>query len=370
MKIAFVKQEVFSDLYVCANRTPVDEMLYSSMGRVGPFALFSDLDADFWIVKEDKAKECHVWLTELSKEEKRTINYRELKTKTLDQLNGQAYKKPGSDKCPGDFAVPVDEIDWSKYDIVISINISVPTRIVEKYPKILWAHMSGESQYLRFTAYYKYDLSLSQMSRCEYNRKLKVLEFPYTFLAADSLEKVVKKNIKIEKKEGIYGEINCVSERPVTRIPQFDPIVEQTGQPVKYHKQYIKDNLEEIYSAKYYLKIGGRPTRGNGAIEAISLGTPILMNPEDVIHRQVLSEDAWVFSAEDAIKKINYYDSHEEEYYNLLTKQRSLLQTCVYDYPLYGLLKAAEEKGGKVNKRFPYMPFIEKKFLNRMAKLF
>ena len=51
------------------------------------------------------------------RKKKRTINYRELKTKTLDQLNGQAYKKPGSDKCPGDFAVPVDEIDWSKYDI-------------------------------------------------------------------------------------------------------------------------------------------------------------------------------------------------------------------------------------------------------------
>lgn len=369
MKIAFVKQEIYSDLYVCANRTPIDELLFSSMVRVGPFGLFAHLDADFLIVKEDKAKECHAWETELSKDEKASV-YRELKTKPLNQLEGNEYWVPGSDKAPGEFAVDVDEVDWSKYDIVISINISVPTRIVVKYPKTLWVHMSGESQYMRFTAYYRYDLALTQMSRCEYNRRLRVLEFPYTFIGSTTLEDVIKKYTDVEKKDGIFGEINCVTERPVRCIPQFDPIVEATGHQIKYHHQLISDNLKELYSAKYYLKIGGRPTRGNGAIEAISLGTPILMSPEDVIHRQILPAEAFVFSAEDAIKKIEYLDSHEDEYQALLRKERELLQTTVYDYPLYGLLKAAEEKNGRVNKKFPYMPFVEKKFLNRLAKLF
>ena len=52
-KIALVKQEVYQDLYVC----PVTEknaanILFSSMGRVGPIGLMADLDADFYIVKE------------------------------------------------------------------------------------------------------------------------------------------------------------------------------------------------------------------------------------------------------------------------------------------------------------------------------
>ena len=42
INIAFVKQEVYPDLYVCKNRTPIKELLFSSAGRVGPFGLFQD----------------------------------------------------------------------------------------------------------------------------------------------------------------------------------------------------------------------------------------------------------------------------------------------------------------------------------------
>ncbi len=47
MKIALVKQDVSKDLYVCANRSKLDELLFSSEGRVGMFSLFSLFDADF-----------------------------------------------------------------------------------------------------------------------------------------------------------------------------------------------------------------------------------------------------------------------------------------------------------------------------------
>lgn len=168
IKIVFVKQEVYPDLYVCKNRTPLRELLFSSAGRVGPFGLFSKLDADFIIVKEDNSKECHMWEYDNSNAE--VENLRQLKFKKLNELKGQEFKVPGVNICQGEFAVPVDEVNWSKYNIVISINISIPTRIVEKYPKILWCHMSGEASTMQDTAYFGYDLSLSQFTRGEYNK--------------------------------------------------------------------------------------------------------------------------------------------------------------------------------------------------------
>ena len=53
LKIALVKQEVYQDLYVCpVTEKDPGQILFSSMGRVGPIALMSDLNADFYIVKE------------------------------------------------------------------------------------------------------------------------------------------------------------------------------------------------------------------------------------------------------------------------------------------------------------------------------
>lgn len=343
VKIAFVKQEVYPDLYVCKNRTSPRELLFSSSGRVGPFGLFSRLDADFIIVKEDHAEECHMWTYDNPNANVEKL--RQLKSKKLNEIEGQEFKVPGADICQGELAVSVDEVDWGKYDIVISINISVPSRIVEKHPKLLWCHMSGESGKLQDRAYFGYDLALSQFTRGEYNEKKKVLEFPYTFVGSDDLEKVINNGCN-KKKEGIYGEVNCVKERPVTHIPQFDVISNETGEQIKYHKQLIKDNLNEIYYSKYYLKWGGRITRGNGAIEAISLGTPVLMNPADIIHKQILPPEAWIFSQRDAIEKINFYNSNDKAYQALLDRERDLVQLFAYDYPLYGILKAYESKVG------------------------
>ena len=53
MKIALVKQDLYDDLYVCPNRTPVDEMFLSTLMRTGPLGLFDkEIDADYFIIKE------------------------------------------------------------------------------------------------------------------------------------------------------------------------------------------------------------------------------------------------------------------------------------------------------------------------------
>ncbi|MCD8013369.1 MAG: hypothetical protein LUG99_09365 [Lachnospiraceae bacterium] len=362
MKIAFVKQDCYQDLYVASNDASVEEILFSSQGRVGPIGLFTLLNTDFYIVKEEKKhRECRFWeRTAITR--KAIKNDRALKNCTLDCIPGQEFKKPGSNKPNGFYAVDLKTIDWGKYNIVICVNCAIPTYMTRKYPGTLWAYMIGAANFAMDKVYFGYDVSLNQEICGRYNKTTGVLDFPYTFVGDKCLEKIVASYLKRPPlNEGIYGEINTTTERPVIRIPQFEPISDATGQPIKVHKQLIRDNLCEMYDAKYYLKVGGRITRGNGAIEAISCGTVVLMNPEDIICGQILPKDAWVMNAEDAIEKIMFLDSHPEEYSKLLEEERMLLRNFVVDYPLHNLERLYNEKNGKVNsiKRYSDIHYLK-----------
>ena len=57
MKYALIKQDVYQDLYVCSHKErDVKNILFSSIMRVGPFGLIKDLNADFYIIKEDEIR--------------------------------------------------------------------------------------------------------------------------------------------------------------------------------------------------------------------------------------------------------------------------------------------------------------------------
>ena len=104
LKIALVKQEVYQDLYVCpVTEKDPGQILFSSMGRVGPIALMSDLNADFYIVKEESNKETRIYqkviphissLFAICLKPKRWIKYpgknlkvREVRTRTGNMLS-------------------------------------------------------------------------------------------------------------------------------------------------------------------------------------------------------------------------------------------------------------------------------------------
>jgi hypothetical protein len=218
LKIALVKQEVYQDLYVCpVTEKDPGQILFSSMGRVGPIALMSDLNADFYIVKEESNKETRIYQKVIP----HIAPYLHLlKTETLDKIPGQEFKSPGSPYPNGKYAVSCYTIDWGQYDIVISINISLPTQLILKYPQTLFAYMIGEANMATGKARFGYDATLNQMARGRISHKCGAIDFPYTFVAKDTLEKIMQQYLgRPSARKGIFMEINSTTERPVTRIP-------------------------------------------------------------------------------------------------------------------------------------------------------
>jgi rRNA processing protein Gar1 len=362
LKIALVKQEVYQDLYVCPQeeKSPIN-ILFSSMGRVGPFGLISELHADFVIVKEEYEKETQIYKQIIPRI---SNDLQLLKTQTLDKLPNQGFKKPGSIYPNGKFSISCYDVDWGKYDIVISINVSLPKKLIQKYEDTLFCYMIGEANLATEKPKFGYDVTLNQLARGIVAKKMGPVDFPYTFVKGDSLERIIKGTYPNEEKKGIYVEINSSKERPAVNVPeQFKPVQAATNETINLHQQEIKDNLLAIYKSKYYVKLGGRITRGNGAIEAISLGTLVLMDPADIIHHEILCKETEFKNSTELIDLINRLNNNEEEYQRLLAIQRSNIDNYVFSKPLESLQNCLEQKR-RQSKNKGLLTRIKKLFSN------
>lgn len=352
MNIALVKQEIYQDLYVCPKNCRPEEILLSSIMRVGPIGLMEELNADFFIVKEENKLETQLYKKVIPHI---TPHLYLLKTETADKLPGQGFKCPGSPFPNGKFAVDCHSIDWGKYDIVISINIALPTSVVLKHTKTLFCYMIGEANMATDTVRFGYDVTLNQMARGIIAKQCGVVDFPYTFLGEATLEKIMSRVLgRPSKKRGIFMEINSTTERPVTKVPMHFKPLQTAGYDIILHKQNIKENLTSIYDSKYFIKMGGRSIRGNSVAEAISLGSLAIMDREQVIHKELIIDECNVKNMQDVIALITKLDNDEELYLSLLTRQRAILDRLFYNAPLQSLKNCLEAKRNG-NYR-PYTP--------------
>lgn len=338
MKFAFVKQDVYQDLYVAGPTAQPDEILFSSLSRVGPVGLFTLQQTDFLIVREEPTVECRAW-------ERIIPNYRpewfrQLRDRHFSETDFPEARifEPGSPHRHSDFAVNVADVDWNAYDIVVGINFPIPRAIVERHRSVLWCYMVGEANMFMDHRYAGYDVALNQETRGVIANRPGIVDFPYSFVGPDCLERLMARALdRPSERRGIFLEINSIAERPATRIPpHLEPLL-ASGHPVRLHRQNIRDNLQQLYDAKYFVKSGGRFIRGNSVIEAISCGALVLMNPAELHHAQLLPASCWVHSLEEIVAKIAGLERDPVTYATMLAEQRARVQAFVVDAPLESL---------------------------------
>ena len=334
MKYCLIKQDVYQDLYITDNNVNNFEKLFTSMMRVGPFGLIQCWSAYFYIIKEENTEECQIYNHFL-----RGFggNYKLLKTQTLNRIPGNEFFEPGTTNANGHLSVNVEDIDWSIYDIVISINFSVPSNIVKLHKNTLWCYLIGENNLnLLDKPKYGYDIALNQDvvdNKCLIDSN--IVLFPYTFLNDNTLYNLLNKYLKKDKLGGLFVEINSCRGRPVTSYPDiFDKISDEFKLPVLIHKQNIKENLINLYNSKYFVKYGGRNIRGNSIIEAISSSSLVLMNPRNSGYGFLIGDECHVSTEEDIIKKIEYFEKNPEKYTEAMSVQKRLLKKYCFDSPI------------------------------------
>lgn len=344
MKIAFVKQDCYQDLWIGDINDSSTELLLSTQMRVGPLGFITLYNADFYIVKLENDKECNFWKTQayLDPEKVSIIQEKRYSPANL-HLGNDSFK------FHQDYAIDSSVVNWGNYDCVISINIAIPWRIRKLHSQVLWVCIPGEgflpAHHYEFDYFTTHNVASSPLPRG------RLLDIPYTFIGSDCLEKLM--NNSVEHKAGIYAEINCTEVRPPTleSIPNIVEIAREVDLGVNLHQSSVKDNLVTIMKSKYFIKYGGRDTRGNAFIESISCGTPVLFNPYECFGNLPLPTDSYFFSREQLVEKLKFLEANPNEYQNLLKQQRLAIQTHVVDYVDMQLKYAIEKKFKNMSKK-------------------
>ncbi len=365
MKICCVKQDVYQDLYVGDNNISKKELLFSSMMRVGPFALIYDLSGDFYIIKEENTEECQTYNQFL-----RGFggNYKKLKTDLLNTIPGNHFFEPGSDKPNGYYAVGSENIQWDDYDIVISINFSIPSNIVKKHHNILWCYLIGENNlHLLDSPKYDYDIALNQdLITEDYDMSSSIIYFPYTFLSKDTLSKLFINNTIVNS---IFIEINSCRDRPVKSCPElFNKISNDFSLDILVHNQNIKNNLINLQKSKYFVKFGGRNIRGNSVIEAISSNTLVIMDKTKTGYDFLIPDECNITTEHQLYNKIKYFQENETEYQNCMNYQKNILQKYCYEKPLEHIYFKWHSKINKAVVFVSNIPYFGN-FLNSLEQL-
>ena len=338
MKIAVVKSEIYQDLWVSDITSNMNEVFKTSLMRCSPIGLLEYTNTEFIIIKDINEDPCKVYPGVTSYRTQQHLKYqKDTKYPDLPFLDNTHHKHTTINEVAHD----VDSINWSEYNIVITINACVPNRIIQNYPHVLWCYYISENEsHFMNNLLGNYDILLNQDVQNGIFPSFSI-GFPYTFLGPNTLETLTP----IDKKQGIFMEINNTQERPVREIPQgFQHISAATNIQINTHNQNILENLYTLSRSKYFVKIYGRTIRGNAVLEAISSGTLVLLNRDLIMYKDLIPDECHVVTPDDVIEKIRFFENNPIEYENSIKLQKKILEEKYALKPLENLYQKYNEK--------------------------
>ena len=328
-RVAFVKQDCYQDLWIGNENERYLDLILSTQMRIGPIGLITHCKSKFFIVQFDSSNKGTDYFKHqsfLSDHDVKVV--KEYRAEMISD-----YLSSESTKLHADYSLLVEKIDWSMFDVVICINSPISHGIRKCYPHVLWACMPGEGicrdhklHQLNYDCYLTHNWASIPVPH-----KGIYVDFPYTFLAPDDLIRIDCLRDNFEK-EDIYLEINSgmKQERPpkLSSIPDSIMLHAKTGLKIKAHKGSIYAHLTDLIASKYFIKLGGRPTRGNAFMEAISAHSLILMRKDDCFGNMTLPEASYFDNIDELVQKILNFESNPNSYYSLLEQQNH----CLFQY--------------------------------------
>ena len=328
-RIAVVKQDCCTDLYIEQKNADPISLLLSSQLRIGPVALFSSYKSDFIITKaalyDDLtfyAYQNQLRLTTLQLEMLRHGRSEHI-FKHLDCISHANHS---------DFAIDELSVDWSIYDIVFCLNVSVSLTTRLKNPHVFWALIPLDCSFppasIGFDAYITHRFASSPVPQ------RRSLQLPYTIVFSSTLSSFLPQlpsslfcNVP---EDGIYIEINSSGTRPPTldSIPHIEKLI-RLGLPVSVHPNRIDKHLALLLKSKYFIKTGGRPVNANSFAEAISASCLVLCCHGDNFSDLVLPHQCLFTSVDELIEYVSILEKNPTLYAKLLFAQKAILDSQV-----------------------------------------
>ncbi|MEZ5942740.1 MAG: hypothetical protein R3C18_15205 [Planctomycetaceae bacterium] len=353
-RIAVVKQDVNEDLYFCPSGSMGREVVESTLLRSGPAALFSDCDATFVMVKTVDDPECSIWQERATK----------LNWDTLEFFRSYQSRVPGRDFGQEKFSVAVEDVDWSAFDIVVSIDNSVPQRVTEQFPQVLWTYYVREIKTPEYKQSLERPLPGQDVALNHYFRPVPkplanhVLEFPYHLQRVGCLPSLFETEFVSEsKRSGVFVDhhtMTALTSEQRAELMQFGPVAstihsgerEVIPTSEKLARRTLDADLRErLFSSRFFLcSAGHRQVFGTALVEAIAAGELVIGSPRNIGCSFLLSEATSVGSFGEATTKMKTLSQDTSAYAAEVERQRQLVDWLCYYRPLQQLLERWQQK--------------------------
>ncbi|MCD4753851.1 MAG: hypothetical protein K8R40_12335 [Anaerolineaceae bacterium] len=339
-RILLVKQTVYQDLYCCSSDSTPQELVFSSLKRTGPVGLFTRMKADFAILETISDSECQIW-------KQKAINCKQMPIEFYEKIQSEPYLNGARGHKHGQkyYSEPLDSIDWDHYDIVISYDISIPKRITQQHPNVVWCYYISEPCMPAYKSSQKkliegYDLFLNERFR-----KIRLfprpasheIDFPYFIQYSGCFHDLLSLKEDLSQRKGIILESHTsahITENQIAMLNKFGPVRKTEGT--------VQNVVKGLIESKYFARMGGRSLWGNAMIEAIAAGCLAIGNPDEYKHVSLFTPATSVKSFEALVKQIQHLENHPAKYLKELYKQRKLLDHLCFYRPLAELLGKSE----------------------------
>ncbi|MEQ9409403.1 MAG: hypothetical protein RIK87_16825 [Fuerstiella sp.] len=354
-RILVVKQDVNEDLYCCPPEATAAELIRSTLLRTGPVALFTELNAEFRILQTTTDPECQVW------QERATA----LHWDSLEFFASYRDRVPGRDYGQSRWAVSPESVDWRQYDIVVSMDVSVPARITQQYPQTLWGY------YVREIKAPSYAASLNAAAPGQdvvFNHHFRllppplpphVLEFPYHLQRPGCFQKLFAADAgSAARSSGVFVDHHTMvqlSAAQRTALSAFGPVAstihegerEVIPTSERIARRTMDDDLRsQLLNSRFFLITPGqRRIFGTALVEAVAAGCLAIGSPASLgLHGFLFTPNTAATDADEAIAVMERLVTRDDLYHRELARQQRLVDYLCYVRPVQDLLTAWHNK--------------------------
>ena len=350
-RVALVKQDCNEDLYCCSPETGPLEMLRTTLLRSGPIGLFTTFDARFFIVKTEADPECSVW-----KEKSDPLQWAQ-----LSWFEAFRDRVPGRDYGQSRFARGVDEIDWSEFDLVVSVDGAVPKRVADRHPGVVWAYYVREIKAPSWNSSFERPLAGQDLylDHCfdpfPPRRAGHVVHFPYHFQRSGIFHELAGLPAPGENGEGrrgVFVEYHTARQadpEQLRQLQEFGPVYAKrieddrfdpdTGERIP-QRSMDQEGFVALTNSKYHVKWDGRSIYGTAKVEAIAAGCLALSDAGRDASGFMQSEATRVSGFESLLGALRRLEASESLFRRELKRQRALVNYLCYYRPANQLIDA------------------------------
>jgi len=327
-KIALVKQTAYQGLYPESSSGAWLPTVLQSGYHLGPFSLLADLGADYWVVRQEKEPETFLWREKYFGQNDPDTVFR-TRMEEVRQIEEDSRRKIHQ----------VQDIDWGRYDWVISIDIPVPERIVRSHPKTLWTYLSAEAggpfhknSLVSPLAGYQFFLNQGfRRFRCRPRNRNHVLEFPFQFQSQNAWSRLRQAVTPTESRRTILVGAGSWEDDPGPAPLPWDRLCGSS----------TPDYLAQMFGAPFAVHTTARPRWGNWAIEAIHSGSLFLGNAGSLAHLSLCLPGLDCRSLSHAAELVTRLLENPQATQSLRSRQAALAEHLAFRRPLADLTRQA-----------------------------